>query len=126
MKSIRLGMVPDRAIEIGDAVSSRPGSSSLRRTRAVWGVDSTANREGNNVSAHLQELYDLMESKRDALVGLASAGYKLEWFCFISEDGGQGGVELSHSLLADLATLPVDLVLDIYASPEGPSDPAFR
>ena len=43
----------------------------------------------------------------------------MDWWCFISEESGQGGVYLSSELLQDFAVLPVSLALDIYAS----SDP---
>ena len=67
-----------------------------------------------SLEAHLSALLDRVEGKRQALRALAGDGYRLDWFCFIDGDDGQLGLVLSHRLVVRLASLPIDLDLDIY------------
>ena len=111
----RLGIEPSQSFEVGDPFSRGTRS----RTHSLWSLESSRSKAGDDLEGHLRELLDLMLPLREPLSGLAAEGYDMDWWCFIGEEGGQGGVTLSDSLLRDLAVLPVSLSLDIYAG-EGP------
>jgi hypothetical protein len=107
----RLGLEPSESFELGDAFSQGTRS----RTHSSWSLNSTLSRDGDDLEGHLRELVDRLLPLQEPLSSLASEGYRMDWWCFIGEDEGQGGVTLSDRLLRDLAVLPVSLALDIYA-----------
>ena len=107
----RLGIEPSDSFEVGDSFSrgTRP------RTHSSWSLDSTVSKDGDDLEGHLRELLDVLLPLREPLANLATEGYTMNWWCFIGEEDGQGGVTLSDALLRDLAVLPASLALDIYA-----------
>jgi hypothetical protein len=107
----RLGIAPSDSFEVGDPF----GRGTQSRTHSSWSLDSGGSREGDDLESHLRELLDRVLPLRAPLSDLAAEGYDMDWWCFIGEEDGQGGVTLSDALLRDLAVLPVSLALDIYA-----------
>jgi hypothetical protein len=107
----RLGITPSDSFEVGDPFSL----GTRARTHSSWSLDSSRSKEGDDLEGHLRELLDRVLPLRAPLSDLALEGYDMDWWCFIGEEDGQGGVTLSDALLRDLAVLPVSLALDIYA-----------
>jgi hypothetical protein len=66
------------------------------------------------LAEHLAWLLDRVSDKGRELQSLADDGYELDWFCLIGFEGGQGGVLLPADLLVRLASLPIELNLDLY------------
>lgn len=113
----RLGIAPSASFEVGDPFLR----GTQARTHSSWSLDSSRSKEGDDLEGHLRELLDRLLPLRGHLADLAAQGYEMDWWCFIGEEDGQGGVALSEALLRDLAVLPVSLSLDIYAG-EGSSE----
>jgi hypothetical protein len=104
----RLGIEPTYSHEVGDAF----GRGEQRRAQAMWCLSTKADGRGR-LDDHLTRLLDRIEPKRSIIEDLANEGYVMDWFCFVDAEG-QGGVVLGVELLRRLATLPIELDLDIY------------
>jgi hypothetical protein len=107
-----LGLSPSSSHNVGDRRSVR---NDLLWESSRWSLKSDLPPEGDGLEAHLRRLLDLLTSKRREIDQLVTDGWTLVWACFISEDNGQGGINLSHLILRDLGDLPGELWLDIYA-----------
>jgi hypothetical protein len=110
----RLGLQPTRSFERGE----RHPRVELKRQHSGWALQSPLPDDGDDLERHLRYLVDLLAPKREELRALAADGYTLKWWCFVSEEDGQGGVSIGRELLRDLASLDVDILFDIYASSE--------
>lgn len=80
----------------------------------MWMLDSDLPWD-RPLSDHIDQLCDAVEASAYALTRLRQEGYSADCFCFVEVEGGNGGVLLKASTLLRLASLGVDLDLDIYA-----------
>lgn len=105
----RLGIAPDEIHEAGET------NASTGRTWAAahWSITSTL-PEGEPLSAHLNQLLDIVEPVAELLNALHQEGMRMDWFCYIYRDNGQGGPSFTPHLLRRLGALPAVLDLDIY------------
>jgi hypothetical protein len=110
--STALGIEPSHAFERGEPFGRHGGV----REHALWMLDSSL-ADSEPLERHLYLLLELIAPAADAVDVLASDGYWLDWFCFVSQDG-QGAVELSPNLLQSLSRHPISLVLDLYGGEE--------
>jgi len=108
----RLGIEPTDSFEIGEPFLR----GTKQRGHSHWSFDSDLPKDDDDLEGHLRQLLNRFLPLREELEVLAAHGYSMDWWCFISEKDGQGGVHLSSELLRDLAALPVSLSFDIYAS----------
>jgi hypothetical protein len=105
-----LGLAPTTCHDIGEPRSARDG----RPWPALhWALDSDL-ADTAGLEEHLHRLCDVLGPRVDALRGLRAQGFRLDWFCFVDVENGQGGVLLRAALLERLAAIPADLDLDIY------------
>jgi hypothetical protein len=105
--TVRLGIEPTYSHEAGD---QRRRGAPFRL--AMWSLSTESDGRGP-LDEHLARLLDRIEPKRAVLIDMAAEGFAMDWFCFVSVDGN-GGVVLPAQILQRLATLPIDLDLDIY------------
>ena len=82
----RLGITPTYSHEVGDAF----GHSGQRRSHAMWSVSTKADGPGP-LGDHLTRQLDLVEPKRSIVIDLANEGCTMDWFCFLSVEGGRVG-----------------------------------
>jgi hypothetical protein len=108
-----LGIEPTRSFEVGDRCCI--GRTLYARIRCGL-LEIGLPDEGDDLGAHLSLLLSRVLPRRIEILELLAAGYDLRWSCFVSEDKGQGGIELSPALMQELGQLPIALWLDIYAS----------
>jgi Domain of unknown function (DUF4279) len=111
----RLGIEPTTSFEHGDPYVR----GTKLRTQSGWDLASDLPDDGGDLERHLRTLVDRLLPLRDIVEDLAVEGYRMKWSCFISEENGQGGFDLSHALVRDLALLPVDVWFDLYVE-DGP------
>jgi Domain of unknown function (DUF4279) len=109
----RLGIEPTTSFEHGELYAR-----SKHRTQSGWDLASGLPGEGGDLEHHLRALVDRLLPVRDIAEELAAEGYRMKWSCFISEENGQGGIDLSYALIRDLALVPVDLWFDLYVEDE--------
>jgi hypothetical protein len=83
----------------------------------LWKLNSSL-ADSEPLERHLRLLLESIAPAAEAVDALAANGYELDWFCFVSQDNGQGAVELSHNLLQSLSRHPISLVLDLYGGQE--------
>ena len=107
-----IGLTPTSSHDVGD---QRSESDPRPWQHMHWALDSGVPDDAG-LEHHLAALCDVMEPRAAALRELHRAAFQMDWFCLIGIDGRQGGVVLSPRLLNRLASLPVELGLDIYAS----------
>lgn len=121
----RLGLAPTDAHDRGEA---RPRNLPPWKHK-LWSL-SSGPTDAQTLAAHLDALLDLVEPAAKAIHGLAADGFRMDWFCCLDVEDGQGGEALDPALLRRLAELPIALSLDIYATealrPDQSSDPGGR
>lgn len=106
----RLCLEPSVAHDVGESRSAR---DPRLWTSAHWSLKSVL-PDSEPLAEHLAWLLDRVSDKGRELQSLADDGYELDWFCLIGFEGGQGGVLLPADLLVRLASLPIELNLDLY------------
>jgi hypothetical protein len=107
-----LGIQPTKSHEAGEARSKRDAGP---WANAMWSLESDLAWE-QPLGDHLSRLCEAVASRREELVVLTREGYLMDMFCFVEVQNGPGGVLLEPDVLKQLADLPVELDLDIYAS----------
>jgi hypothetical protein len=106
-----LGLEPTATVVKGSLVS--PNSPNSARAQAnLWRLDSGL-APTDTLSAHISAMLDRLESRAPAQERLA-AQCELDFFVGFSTESQQAGDVLTHDVLARLARLPIDLVLDLY------------
>ncbi|MEV4125744.1 DUF4279 domain-containing protein [Nocardia sp. NPDC049707] len=115
--SARLGIVADKQFEQGSLMSPR-NSASARRKNSLW-LRHSGLPNDSDLADHVRALVDLLDECREGLASL-SGDCEMELFLGFGSDHGQGGCALPADLLADVAALGLDIVLDLY--PPGPPE----
>jgi hypothetical protein len=110
----RFGIEPTRVTERGEPVSLRDPHSKLRDV-TVWALESRID-ELEPLASHLVSLLEQVEPMRPALVGLIDEGCELEWSCYLEARPLGSMTRLGARLVARLAGLGGDIVLDVYDS----------
>jgi hypothetical protein len=105
-----LGLAPSFSAERGELIT--PSNPTRLRDRCLWRLDSRLD-DHQPLHHHLADLLDQLAGKQPALTDLADS-YDIDWFCLAATGNTQGSVELPHELIARLAALPGELVLDLY------------
>jgi Domain of unknown function (DUF4279) len=108
----RLEYGPTRVHHLGEPVSSRLPSGSHTHKHHYYGLHSGL-RDCEGMDAHLEALLDRLESKVEAIAELAREASVYFW-CGFSSGNGQGGFTLSPRILQRLASLGVEVALDLY------------
>ena len=107
----RLGIQPTRALEAGDRVGRRPGTT---RDSSAWLLASGSGIEaGTELAGQLHRVLAVLEPVTDALWDLVRAGYEANWFCYIASHATEHAAELDRQTLQRLLALPGDLWLDV-------------
>ena len=107
----RLGVLPTRALEVGDRISRR---SQATRDSSAWLLSSSSGIEDRTeLVEHLHRLLGDLEPVAARLWDLVHAGYKANWFCHIASDATEHAAELDRPTLQRLLALPGDLWLDV-------------
>ncbi len=109
--SARLGLTADAEFERGSLMSPR-NPASARREGSVWVLRSGL-PDDRDLAEHVRALVGLVDGCREALGGL-SDDCDLELLLGFGSENGQGGCVLPADLLADVAGLGLDIVLDLY------------
>ncbi|UWE07694.1 DUF4279 domain-containing protein [Actinacidiphila bryophytorum] len=109
--SARLGLAADAEFEQGSLMSPR-NPASARRESSVWVLRSGL-PDDRDLAEHVRALVGLVDGCREALAGLSDT-CDLELSLGFGSENGQGGCVLPAGLLADVAGLGLDLVLDLY------------
>ena len=112
-----LGICPTDSYGVGDPVSRR-SPSNTRKVNALF-VNSTLPSD-KFLDEHLGAVVSVAESCREQL---QSHGDQIEadLFCCFSATNGQGGFVLSPALLARIAALQLEVIVDLYP-PSIPTD----
>jgi hypothetical protein len=111
-----LGLAPSFSAERGEPIT--PRNPTRLRDHSLWLLKSRLD-DHQPLHHHLADLLDQLTGKQSALAELA-VSYEIDWFCLAATDNTQGSVELPHELIARLAALPGDLILDIYTGEHHP------
>ncbi|MFC1421543.1 DUF4279 domain-containing protein [Streptacidiphilus cavernicola] len=109
--SARLGLAAGEECERGTLMSPR-NPASARREGSVWVLQSGL-ADDRDLAEHVRALVGLVDGCREAL-GHLSNDCDLELFLGFGSENGQGGYVLPADLLADVAGLGLDIVLDLY------------
>ena len=112
----RLGIEPTTSFEHGDLYVR----GTKQRAQSGWNLASGPPDDGEDLERHLRALVDRLLPLRAIVEELAVEGYRMKWSCFIAEENGQGGIDLSHTLIRDLALVPVALWFDLYVEGGSP------
>ena len=104
-------------LDIAPAESHEAGEPNTRTGRpwaaAHWSITSTLPQD-EPVSAHLSQLLDTVEPVADLLTALQEDGMRMDWFCYVYRENGQGRPSFTPDLLRRLGALPAVLGLDVY------------
>ncbi|MFB8003918.1 DUF4279 domain-containing protein [Nocardia sp. NPDC056000] len=113
----RLGITADRQFERGSLMSPR-NPASARRKSSVW-IRQSGLSNNSDLADHVRALLGLMGGCREELARL-SVDCEMDLFLGFSSGNGQGGCVLPADLVADVAALGLDIVLDLHppAAPE--------
>jgi hypothetical protein len=107
----RLGIQPTRALEVGDRVGRRPGTT---RDSSAWLLMSSPGIEaGTELTGQMHRLLAILEPVTVPLWDLARAGYEANWLCYVASHATEHAAELDRQTLQRLLALPGDLWLDI-------------
>ena len=104
-----LGVRPTQLHRKGDPVSKR--SKALRTKHCILIESSLPTSQP--LEDHLVALCDVLEPVASELAAM-NARCEYDIFCGFGSGNGQGGFTLSPKLLARLAALPIELVVDLY------------
>jgi hypothetical protein len=107
-----LGIQPSMSHDAGEPRSPRDPRP---WPHAMWALDSPR-PDTDGLDAHLAWLCDRLAGCVQGLRHLRTEGYRLDFFCFVEVLNGQGGVSINPDVITQLGRLPVELVVDIYAS----------
>lgn len=89
------------------------GEGSSRENRGLWRKAIDKSKESWDVSAQLDYWCELLNQRREQLAALRASGLEFEIDCFISY-GPVALIALSPELLANLASLKIELSLSFY------------
>ncbi|MCU1641386.1 MAG: hypothetical protein JWN03_1661 [Nocardia sp.] len=109
--SARLGITADRQFERGSLMSPR-NPASARRKSSVW-IRQSGLTNDSDLADHVRALVGLVGGCREELARL-SVDCEMDLFLGFGSGNGQGGCVLPGGLVADLAALGLDIVLDLY------------
>jgi hypothetical protein len=109
-----LGATATKKFEIGDPVSKR--NPTLKRSESLWLLESGI-ATSMRLEEHLIPLLDFAEENRRAL-GAIRSQCEVDLFCGFSSESGQGNMLLTADTLERIASLHVDLCIDLYP-PQG-------
>lgn len=110
-----LGIQPDDHFEHGGLdIACNPDT--FRRERSVWILKSGLGSD-RWLQEHAEALVRRLEGQREALGRLAES-CDLELFLGFGSESGQGGCVLPARLLAEIGSLGLDVVLDLYPPDE--------
>jgi hypothetical protein len=112
----RLGLVPSFSAERGEPIT--PRHPTRLRDCSLWRLDSRLD-DHQPLHQHLADLLDQLAGKHQVLTELA-VSYEIDWFCLAGTDNMQGSVGPPHELIARLAAIPGDFILDIYTGDDQP------
>jgi hypothetical protein len=101
-------------INVNEAVGGRRATA-VRPCNA-WILQSGLGQD-HDLASQLSWLLDFVEPRVNVLKALLPS-CRIDLFCGFSSGSGQGGTKLDSGLLARLANLHLDLILDLY--PPGP------
>ncbi|MFJ4657451.1 DUF4279 domain-containing protein [Nocardia sp. NPDC088792] len=116
--SARLGIMADEQFERGSLISPR-NPAGARREYNVW-IRRSGLANDSDLADHVRVLVGLLDGRRAELAAL-SVDCDVEFLLGFGSGNGQGGCVLPGSLLADIATFGLDIVLDLYP-PGAPGD----
>jgi hypothetical protein len=106
-----LGAAPDVGRDLGSPVRPEMPESPTRE-HSVWVLKSGLD-ESVPLEQHLAKLMSFVESHSDQIIELNSKA-EIEFFCGFSSESGQGSLELSPSLIKEIAAFSIWIVLDLY------------
>ena len=109
--SVRLGLTAGGEFERGSLMSPR-NPASARRESSVWVLQSGL-PDNSDLAEHVRALVGLVDGCREEL-GRLSDDCELELFLGCGSETGRGGCVLPTDLLAEVASLGLDIVLDLY------------
>lgn len=109
-----LGAAATKKFEIGEPISRR--NPSLKRSESLWVLESGL-ATSTRLEEHLIALLTFAEHKRQALAAIRNQ-CEADLFCGFSSGSGQGSMTLSANTLERIASLHVDLCIDLYPSQE--------
>lgn len=109
--SARLGITADGQFERGSLMSPR-NLAGARRESSLW-IQHSGLAKDSDLADHVRALVGLVDGCREELAGL-SVDCEMDLFLGFGSENGQGGCVLPADLLADVAALGLDIVLDLY------------
>lgn len=109
--SARLGIEADRQFERGSLTIPR-NPASARRESSVW-LRKSGLGDDSDLADHVRALVAMLDGCREELARL-SVDCELELFLGFASENGQGGCVLPAGLLAEVAALGLDILLDLY------------
>jgi hypothetical protein len=81
----------------------------------LWLLKSSPNVEPSvELSTHLRRLLTILEPHAEPLWGLVRAGYRANWFCYLTSHATEHAAELNRQLPQRVLALPGDLWLDVH------------
>ncbi|MCC6192133.1 MAG: DUF4279 domain-containing protein [Anaerolineales bacterium] len=104
-----LGLTPSRAFRKGD-----PRGESKTWPHGLWTITSQHAVDSTDLARHIEWLLDQLEPVRDQLESLRDGDVKADIDCFFESLTGHGGPTFGPQLLARIASLDLELGLDIY------------
>ena len=96
-----LGISSTEAHELGEAKGDR---ESRTWANASWSLQSNLPWQ-QPLNEHVQQLCDAVEPHREALLGLAEEGSRLDFFCFVEVSTGNEGLAFTPETLRRVAEL---------------------
>lgn len=109
--SVRLGIAANQEFERGSLMSPR-NPASARRESSVW-LRRSGLADDSDLADHVRALLGMVDGVRAELARL-SVDCDLELLLGFGSESGQGGCLLPADLLAGVAALGFDVLLDLY------------
>lgn len=107
-----LDIKPTESHEKGTHVSMRnPGSP--KRADHIWILESGLD-ESTTLEEQIYFFVNFIEDKHTQFMEL-STSCRIELFCGISVDNGQGMFTIKSNTLKKISKIPIDIVMDIYS-----------
>jgi hypothetical protein len=103
---------PTKGFSVGDTYSRGKN----KREQSLWALESTS-LPTESFEVHLKEIINFLDGKVEEVAGLV-ARCKLDLFCMLSSDNGQGGALLSSLTMEKISRYNLDMQFDVYASAE--------
>jgi len=105
-----LGIIPSRSFRRGDW-----RTETKKWPHGYWTLTSSGNVESMDLALHIQWLIDQLEPVQPGLIQLLKEkSISAVLSCFWTLQAGHGGLSLNHHLLDRIATLGLNVELDVY------------